>query len=337
MKIEENINLAPFTTFKVGGAANFFVRLQNIEDIEEITSLAKTKKIPVFVLGGGSNIIISDEVVNFLVVKNEILGKEIIEENDNRVLISVGAGEEWDKFVEFCVDKNFSGIEALSAIPGTVGGAPIQNIGAYGTEVKEAIESVKIYDVKEGCFKIFSKEECFFSYRDSIFKKEPGRYIVLFVNFNLSKKGVIKIPDYPGVRESIKSEKPTVREIRELIKNIRANKLPDPRIIPNVGSFFKNPIISKENFNQIKEKFPDIKFFVMDDDRVKIPAGWLVEAVGLKGADFGSVGTYKNNALVLVNNGGANFDNVLNAEEKIKLAVKDKFGIELEREPIVVK
>ncbi len=238
--------------------------------------------------------------------------------------------------MEFAVQKNFSGIEALSAIPGTVGGAPIQNIGAYGAEVANVIQDVEVYDVTEKIFKTFSKDECKFSYRDSIFKSEPGRFIVLKVKFLLSKNSKPIIPDYPGVKESLKSDNPTLQEIREVIKNIRAQKLPDPKIIPNVGSFFKNPIVSKEVFQNIKNNFPEVKSFSVSDSQVKIPAGWLIENAGLKGVDFGKIGTFKNNALVLINNGGADFEDVEMAEEKIKLAVKGKFGIELDREPIKV-
>jgi UDP-N-acetylmuramate dehydrogenase len=334
-KIEENFSLKELTTFKIGGRAKFFTRLNNAEDTPDLVKFAEDKNLPVFILGGGSNIVVSDVDLQKFVIKNEILGKKIIEENENHIKISVGAGEDWDEFVEFSVTKNFSGLEALSAIPGTVGGAPIQNIGAYGAEVSNVIDEVEVFDMKELCFKTLSNAECEFSYRDSVFKKSPGRYLVLSAIFRLSKNEEVKIPDYPGVKESLGTDKPNLASIREVIKSIRANKLPDPRVVPNVGSFFKNPIVSPEIFQKIKNDFPGVKSFPAEGG-VKIPAGWLIEIAVGKGANFGPVGTYKNNALVLVNNSGATFEDVKNAQDKIMLAVKEKFGIELEQEPIIV-
>lgn len=336
VKIEENILLAPFTTFKIGGQAKFFARLKNKEDVVELVTFAKGKNLPTAVLGGGSNVIVSADDLNALVIKNEILGKEIIEEDGAHVLISVGAGESWDELVAFAVEHGFAGIEALSAIPGTVGGAPIQNIGAYGAEVSSVIDVVSVYDTLERAFKDFTKEECDFSYRESVFKRELGRFIIINVTFVLKKKSVASVPDYPGVKEAIQGEDASLRQIREAIIKIRGSKLPSPSIVPNVGSFFKNPIVSKSVFEKIKESWPNMKSFSAGENLVKIPAGWLIEAAGLKDLNFGQVSTYKNNAVVLVNNGAATFQDVLKAEEMIKLTVKDKFGIELEREPIII-
>lgn len=339
MKIEENILLRDFTTFKVGGCAKYFSKLKNKSEISGLVNFGKEKGLPIFILGGGSNIIVSDGELPMLVIKNEILGQEILSEDGGGVLISVGAGENWDELVAFCVERGFIGIEALSAIPGTVGGAPIQNIGAYGAEAKDVIDYVSVYDIEEEVFKTFSNKECEFNYRDSIFKKFPGKYVVLEVIFKLHKNVPIKIPSYPGVAEKLKEKKitnPSLFYIREVITEIRANKLPDPWIIPNVGSFFKNPVVSQEVFENIKNKFPDVKYFQVEE-RFKIPAGWLIETAGLKGANFGAVGTYKNNAMVLVNNGGARFQDIYTAEENIRNTIREKFGIMLEREPIVVE
>lgn len=333
-----DVELKQFTTFKVGGRAKYFARLKNKSETAELVGFAKEKTLPVFVLGGGSNLIVSDENLYALVIKNEILGREMLNESESEVLISVGAGENWDEFVGFCVERGFQGVEALSAIPGTVGGAPIQNIGAYGAEASQAIDSVLVYDVEAKDFKTLLNHDCEFSYRDSIFKKFPGKYIVLEVIFKLQKNVSIKIPNYPGVAERLAEKnisEPTLKNIREVITEIRANKLPNPRIIPNVGSFFKNPIVSREVFEKIQENFPSVKYFETENG-IKVPAGWLIETVGLKGASFGPVGTYKNNALVLVNNGGANFQDILNAQKNIVETVKKKFGIKLEREPIVI-
>jgi UDP-N-acetylmuramate dehydrogenase len=241
MRIEENISLKEFTTFKIGGKAKYFSILRERSELPEIIKFAQEKNLPIFVLGGGSNIIISDGDLNFVVIKNEILGREILNESEKEVTISVGAGESWDDFVAFCVEREFFGLEALSAIPGTVGGAPIQNIGAYGTEVAQGIESVVVYDIQEKVFKTLVKSECQFGYRESVFKKLPERYVVLQVIFSLKKNSKITIPNYPGVSEKLKNLEiiePTLADIRKVVIEIRANKLPDPRFIPNVGSFF---------------------------------------------------------------------------------------------------
>lgn len=337
-EILQNIELKSFTTFKVGGRTNYFSALKNKSEISDLVTFANKKNAPIFILGGGSNIIVSDEDLQALVIKNEILGREILSETEHDVIISVGAGESWDEFVGFCVNHGFTGVEALSAIPGTVGGAPIQNIGAYGSEVGTVIDSVIAYDMQEEAFKTFSNAECEFGYRDSVFKKTPGKYIVLHVVFKLQKHAEITVPNYPGVSLKLQEKnivEPTLSDIRNVIAEIRSTKLPDPRVIPNVGSFFKNPIVTRTVFDPLQNNFPNIKYFEVPEG-IKIPAGWLIETAGLKGIDFGAVGTYKNNALVLVNNGKAHYVDIRNAEEKIKTVIREKFGIELEREPILV-
>lgn len=336
MIIEKNISLKPHTTFKIGGEAKFFVKLKNISEIEKIITLKEEENLPIFILGGGSNIIVSDNKLNLIVVKNEILGKEIISEEKDFVILKIGAGENWDDFVLYCAQNNFSGLEALSLIPGTVGGAPIQNIGAYGEEVGNLIESVEVYDTLDKKFKNFSKKDCEFSYRDSIFKKNPNRYIVLYVLFKLFKNKEIKIPNYPGVKDFLNFSNVTIKDIRETIIKIRSSKLPDPKIIPNVGSFFKNPIVSKIFFEELKEKYPDIKFFNSGDE-FKIPAGWLLEKAGLKGQSFEKISVYENNALVLVNKNDGTFEEVLKTKNEIIEKIKENFGITLEMEPVIVR
>lgn len=336
MIIEKNISLKPHTTFKIGGEAKFFVKLKNISEIEKIISLKEEENLPIFILGGGSNIIVSDDKLNLIVVKNEILDKKIISEEKDSVILKIGAGENWDDFVLYCAQNNFSGLEALSLIPGTVGGAPIQNIGAYGEEVGNLIESVEVYDTLDKKFKNFSKKDCEFSYRDSIFKKNPNRYIVLYVLFKLFKNKEIKIPNYPGVKDFLNFSNVTIKDIRETIIKIRSSKLPDPKIIPNVGSFFKNPIVSKIFFEELKEKYPDIKFFNSGDE-FKIPAGWLLEKAGLKGQSFEKISVYENNALVLVNKNDGTFEEVLKTKNEIIEKIKENFGITLEMEPVIVR
>jgi len=332
-EFKEFENLKKYTTFRVGGDARYFFVLKHSEELDLVLEKQKETDLPIFVLGGGSNIIVSDSPLNCIAIKNEIMGIEIKKETKYQVFLSVGAGEGWDGFVERCVKNGFAGVEALSAIPGTVGGAPIQNIGAYGSEVSETIESVEVFDLVEKKIKVISNKDCEFSYRDSIFKKNKNRFVVLNVNFALFKNSEAKVPDYPGVRDFIKGEKASLEDIRETIIKIRADKLPDPSAVHNVGSFFKNPVVSKSFFEDLKNKFPDAKSFPFGDDEIKIPAGWLIEKAGLKGQSFGEISTYEKNALVLVNNGQSSFEDVVNVSNKIKDIVKEKFGVELETEP----
>jgi UDP-N-acetylmuramate dehydrogenase len=330
-------NLKKYTTFRVGGNARYFFVLKNLEDLEKVLEKQKQANLPIFVLGGGSNIIVSDSDLNCIALKNEIAGIEILKETSDQVFISVGAGESWDGFVKYCVDNGFSGVEALSAIPGTVGGAPIQNIGAYGSEVSKTTQSVEVFDLVENNFKVISNKDCEFAYRDSIFKKNKNRFIVLKVNFALLKSALAKVPDYPGVKDFLNEEKVNIGEIRETIIKIRASKLPDPSLIHNVGSFFKNTIVKESFFNDLKNKFPDIKSFKESEGYIKIPTGWLIEKAGLKGKSFGEISIYEKNAMVLVNKGGASSQDVVNVSNKIKDIVKEKFGVEIEPEPGFVK
>lgn len=326
-------NLKKYTTFRVGGDARYFFVLKKAEELDLVLEKQKETNLPIFVLGGGSNIIVSDSALNCIAIKNEIMGIEIVKETEDQVFLSVGAGESWDGFVDYCVKNGFAGVEALSAIPGTVGGAPIQNIGAYGCEVSETIESVEVFDFVEKKSRIILARDCEFSYRDSIFKKNKNRFVVLKVNFVLYKSGEAKVPDYPGVKDFIKEEKASLQDIRETIIKIRSSKLPDPSLIHNVGSFFKNPIVQESFFNDLKNKFPDIKSFKEGEGYIKIPAGWLIEKAGLKGQSFGEISIYEKNALVLVNNGQASSQDVVNVSNKIKHIVKEKFGVEIETEP----
>lgn len=337
--LKENIELKNFTTFKIGGNAKYFFVLENENQLTEMYEKFLEKSLPVFVLGGGSNIIVSDKNLNVFVIKNEIKGIETLEEDKDGVSLSVGAGEVWDDFVSFTVNKNYSGIEMLSWIPGTVGASPVQNIGAYGGELSNVFVSAEVFDLKDGIVKTFKKNDCDFSYRDSIFKKNPGRYLILRVLFKLNKKDTVSIPDYPGVLEKIKEKdikEPNLLDIRETIISIRNFKLPDPKIIPNVGSFFKNPVVDKVSFEKLKLEFPNIKSFSVDEKNVKVPAGWLIETAGLKGKSFGPISIYENNALVLVNNKGAKSEDVLRVKVLMQERVFKIFKISLESEPVFI-
>jgi len=349
IKIDEYVDIRNHCTLKIGGQFRYFTVVETQSDIQEVINFAKEKNIKIFILGGGSNLVFSSTIVDALVVKIQIKSFEIINDTDEYTDIKVGAGENWDAFVGRTVDMNLSGIEALSAIPGTVGATPVQNVGAYGQEVKDTIVSVEVLDPEAGSIKTFLNSECEFAYRDSIFKNNAkNKYIILSVTFRLSK-GEHKVPDYPGVKNYFQDKgiiNPTLLDIRKAIIVIRSTKLPNPVEIPNVGSFFKNPIVSSELANKIKEQYPNITIFPLSPKQglglesldiegglVKIPAGWLIESVGFKGKDFGEISVYQNNALVLVNNGQATFADIESVRDQIIRAVQDKFGITLETEP----
>jgi len=351
LDIREYVNIKDYSTFHVGGQFRYFVIISNIKELTSFWSIAhnnvRYNNIPVFVLGGGSNVVFSDGILSVIALKMEIKGFETINENKEYVDIKVGAGENWDYFVEKTVNMNLVGLESLSLIPGTVGASPVQNIGAYGGEVKDTILEVEVYEIGTGKIFNISNKDCKFGYRDSIFKGEAkDKYIITSVTYRLSKS-LLSIPKYPGVAKYFEDKEivnPTLAQIRDAIIFIRKSKLPDPREIPNVGSFFKNPIIFIDQFNKIPTSPTDgiIPHFDAGKDKmimkdlVKIPAGWLIENSGLKGQSFGNVSVYDKNALVLINNGNAKYEDIINARDEIVKIVKDKFGITLEQEPEIL-
>jgi UDP-N-acetylmuramate dehydrogenase len=339
IKIEEHVDIKNYSTLKVGGQFRYFSKIENKEDLSSVCDFAKNNNIHIFVLGGGSNIVFSDGVLNMVALKVEIKGFEIINGTPEHVDIKVGAGENWDNFVQKSVDMNLVGIEALSLIPGTVGASPVQNIGAYGSEVKDTIVEVEVFDTEKREFSKISNKDCNFGYRDSIFKNEAkGRYIITEVTYRLNKS-LPSIPKYPGVAkyfEDMEIVTPNLSQIRDAIIYIRKEKLPDSNTTPNVGSFFKNPIVLNDVANRIKIDFPDAKFFSVDERHIKVPAGWLIENAGLKGKSFGNVSVYDKNALVLVNMKDASFEDIISARDKIIKTVKERFGIVLEQEPEII-
>jgi len=343
LKIQEYVDIKQYSTLHVGGQFRFFVIVNSTEDLSLIYAIAQTdgiyKNIPIFALGGGSNIVFSSGILNVIALKIEIKSFEIINETNEYTDIKIGAGEIWDKMVEKTVNMDLSGFEFLSAIPGTVGAGPVQNIGAYGVEVKDTLLEVEVFDIKNNKIKNILNKDCKFGYRDSIFKGEAkGKYVITSATYRLSKFKP-RLPDYPGVKKYFIENNiniPTLKQIRDAIINIRIEKLPNTKEIPNVGSFFKNPIVSKDIANKIKEAYFDIKFFPIDNNFTKIPAGFLIENAGLKGKSFGNVSVYNKNALVLINNGNATSEDILKARNEIIKIVKQKFGITLEQEPEIV-
>ena len=338
LRIEKNVNLTPYTTLKIGAPAEFFAIIKTREDLDEAIAWARGKKKPIWVLGGGSNVLISKKVKG-LVLKNELRGIEIKEEDRSSAIVEGKSGESWTRFVSFAIEKGLSGLENLFLIYGTVGAAPVQNIGAYGVEVKDVFHSLEAIDLKTGKEKIFAPADCRFGYRDSIFKKKlKGRYFIYSVSVRLSKQPALNL-SYAPLRDKLKEQgiiSPSPKDVIAAITEIRNSKLPNPGVLPNAGSFFKNAEIGQAAFRKISAQYPDIPSFPAASGRVKIPAGWLIEKAGFKGQKFGPVGMYEKQALIFVNYGGATAKQAMALVRKIKAAVKKQFGLDLEEEVNII-
>ena len=325
-------SLKEYNTFGVEVLANNFNKAENEDEI--LNFLSENKNVPI-ILGGGSNILFKNNI-NKPILKIEIKGIEIIEENENTVYVSVGAGENWNDFVKWTLVKNYGGIENLSLIPGNVGSAPIQNIGAYGVELKDVFQSCRAISIDNKILKTFNKEQCNFTYRSSIFKEKlKNKYIISRVTFKLSKINHVINSEYKPLKDLLKIKRnlnPTIQDISKLVIEIRTNKLPDPKKIGNCGSFFKNPIISNSKFKNLNEYFSSVPNYKISENEVKIPAAWLIEECGFKGKNEGKTGTHKKHALVIVNNGGATGKEIYDFSQKIKKSVLKKFNILLEEE-----
>jgi UDP-N-acetylmuramate dehydrogenase len=341
LKIAENVPLAPLTTLKIGGAARLFVRAETENQVKEAIQFADENNFEVFVLGGGSNILIADEGFDGLVLQIALKGIVV---NEN--LVTAQAGEDWDEFCAFCVENNFAGIECLSGIPGFVGGTPVQNVGAYGQEVSETIVSVRVFDRKSKEFLELSNADCKFAYRTSIFNSTAkNRFIVLAVTYNLKKDGAPKIV-YKDLREYFGERVPNLRETREAVCQIRAEKAMLVRQggldANSAGSFFKNPVVENKKFQAIVEIAKDLGIenvpnFKADDSKVKIPAAWLIEQSGFhKGYTIGNAGLSTRHTLALTNRGDATAKEILELKDEIQSKVREKFAISLIPEPIFV-
>ncbi len=339
MDIHTNIPLKNYTTMKLGGPARFMTEVRTPQEVAEVYKNAKTQNIPVFILGGGSNVIARDEGFAGIIVRMRIAGFAIIADDMNSTTIKIGAGEEWDSVVKRAVDMRLSGIEAMSAIPGTAGATPIQNVGAYGQEIADTLQSVEAYDSREDTFVILQNADCRFAYRHSIFRDESvGRYVITSITLKLSKN--LPTPPFYDALQTYLDEHNIQIFTQEIIRNaviaIRSNKLPDPRIAPNTGSFFKNAIVETWQLESLKAINPDIPLFDMGDGHYKVPAGWLIDKAGLKGQLLFGFRVYDKNALVLVNESATSYADLANARDAIIGKVRDMFRIQIEQEPLEI-
>ena len=334
MNIKENISLKGYNTFGIDVTARFFSEIFSEEELSELLLSDKIKPLDKLMLGGGSNVLLTHNY-DGIVIKISILGISIINDERDFVLVEAGAGVAWHDLVLFCVENNWGGIENLSLIPGTVGAAPMQNIGAYGQEVKDVFHSLDGVFIDTADRKTFYHDECKFGYRESIFKHElKEKFIITKVRLQLAKQPVINI-SYGSVKrelEKLKITAPTIKDVSNVVCGIRISKLPDPVIIGNAGSFFKNPLVSKEKFESLKKDYPEIVFYPAADEQIKLAAGWLIEKCGWKGKRLGNAGSHEKQSLVLVNYGGASGADILKIAGEIKKSVLEKFGVDIQEE-----
>lgn len=333
MEIKHNISLKPYNTFGIDVKAKSFVSVNTTEDL--VTLLNTNQDQPKFILGGGSNMLLTKDITD-LVIHINLKGKSIVSESEEHILIKCNAGENWHEFVLWCLEHNYGGLENMSLIPGNVGTSPIQNIGAYGVELKDTFHSCEALNLNTLEIEIFTNLDCKFEYRNSIFKTSvKGQYIILNVTFKLSTKNHNLKVDYGAIKEQLIQNSistPTIKDISNAVIAIRQSKLPDPKEIGNSGSFFKNPVISIDAFTNLLKNFPEAPCYKVSTSEVKVPAGWLIETAGFKGKTFGNYGVHKKQALVLVNYGGASGNDILKLSKLIQETVLRIFDIEIEAE-----
>jgi len=338
MIVHEHFSLKNYNTFGIDATARFFVEVTSIEELQDI--LGNQDYDRKIIIGGGSNMLLSD-YIEALFIHIDLKGKKIISESNETVEVQVMAGENWHDMVMWTLDQNFGGLENMSLIPGNTGTAPIQNIGAYGVELKDCFVSCEAVSIENQELVTLNKEDCKFGYRDSFFKNEgKDKYVITSVTFSFSKKNHKINSGYGAIEQQLEKDSisdPSIKDISNAVISIRQSKLPDPKVLGNSGSFFKNPIVEKEIFEEFALKNPEAPFYKVSDEYYKIPAGWLIEQCGFKGKRFGDAGVHKNQALVLVNYDNATGKDILNLAAKIIDAVKTKFNIEISPEVNLIK
>ncbi len=339
MKVLENVPLRDYATMRLGGPARYLTVVKKLVDLEEAANWALDRRLPILMLGGGSNIIVRDEGFPGLVIINHLKGFDIIEDTPEGAVVRIAAGENWDEAVERTVRHRLSGIEALSLIPGSTGATPVQNVGAYGQEIADTFIELQAYDLQTRQLVTLSKEDCGFSYRNSIFKPLGNRrYLIVNITLGLFKENPTP-PFYPRLQKFLDDHhitKYTPQIIRDAVIAIRTQRLPDPEKIPNTGSFFKNPLVSKWLYDDLRAKYPDIPGYDQPDGQIKIPAGWLLDKAGLRNyADYG-MRTYVNNALVFVNEDARSYADLARFRDEICNVIETRFRIKLEQEPELI-
>lgn len=336
MHIEEHASLREHNTFRVEARARYFVTLEQLEDIPALLADERLRTLPRLILGGGSNVLFRADFPG-VVVRVALRGIELLGEDESHRLVRAAAGESWHDFVRWTVGQGWPGLENLSLIPGTVGAAPVQNIGAYGVELADVCEAAEAVDLGTGESRVFDRAACRFAYRDSLFKQQAGRWLITSVTFRLPKVFAPRL-DYPGVREALGGVEPTPLAVLDAICAVRRAKLPGlaPGEPGSAGSFFKNPLVSKAQGESLRERFPDIPSWDVADGRVKLSAAWLIDQCGWKGRRDGDAGVYAKHALVLVNHGRATGEQLWRLAEAIRSSVRQRFGVDLEPEPIVL-
>lgn len=337
MEIQNNFSLKNYNTFGIEAKAKQFIAVHSVAELKNV--LEQNKLNTKFILGGGSNMLLTKDI-EALVIHIDLKGKKIIAEDDDFVWVESQAGETWHEFVLWTIDKNFGGLENMSLIPGNVGTTPVQNIGAYGTEIKDTFISCDALSIANQETKKFTNEECLFGYRESIFKNvAKDQYVITSVVFKLTKRNHKINTSYGDITAELAKNNiinPTLKEVSNAVITIRQSKLPDPKELGNSGSFFKNPILLKSDFEKIHQQFPEMKYYDISETEVKVPAGWLIEQAGFKGKRFGNAGIHKNQALVLVNYGNATGQEILNISKDIQETILNTFGIQIEAEVNVI-
>lgn len=332
MQIQTQVQLKPFNTLSLDAVASHYCKIQSIDDLIQALDFAKQQQLNILILSGGSNMLLPEQI-HALVLHMDIQGIELLDADDQVQRLRVGAGQSWHDFVLWTTQQGFYGLQNLALIPGLVGASPVQNIGAYGVEVGEFIESVEVYDRENHSFSSIKAADCDFAYRHSIFKDYPGRYIITHVIFSLLKQPELKL-NYGDLKTAV-GEEQTPENLERQVIQIRQSKLPDPKEYPNVGSFFKNPVVDLQFFDQIAQQFPNLPHYPQPNNQVKMAAGWLIDQSGWKGKQLGSVGMFHKQALVLVNYANASLKDVRATYQAVQADVQEKFGVLLEPEPVL--